>query len=219
MYELDKYTKPVNPDETVDERRVNLYPDGVYRWIGELNLYKNPTILFMLWKIFFFICIGIFVFTSLFDMGNRDFFWKGFLENLKFWGLITGGFLVLVLIGYLVYAMIMKGRYTVVFEMGKNGFSHRQIAAQADKAQAISMLTTLAGLLAKNPTTMGVGLNAARTEMTTDFSKVKSIQGFPRRGVIKVNETLEKNQIYVLPEDYDFVWNFVKENCPQAKIK
>ena len=199
--------------------RVILYDDGVYRWIGELNLYKNPTILFMLWKIFFFICIGIFVFTSLFDMGNRDFFWEGFLENLKFCGLITGGFLLLALIGYLVYALIMKGRYTVVFEMGKTGFTHRQIAAQAEKAQTISLLTTLAGLLAKNPTTVGVGLNSSRTAMSTDFDRVRSIQGFRRRGVIKVNEKFEKNQIYVLPEDYDFVWNFVKENCPQAKIK
>ena len=219
MNELDKFTKPVSLDDPIDERRVSLYPDGVYRWIGEVNLYKNPTILFMLWKIFFCICVGIFVMTSLFDIGNRDFFWHGFLENLKFCGFITGGFLLLVLIGYLVYAMIMKGRYTVVFEMGKNGFTHRQIASQADKAQKISMLTTLAGLLSNNPTTMGVGLNASRTEMSTDFSKVKSIQGFPRRGLIKVNQTLEKNQLYVLPEDYEFVWNFVKENCPQAKIK
>ena len=46
-----------------------------------------------------------------------------------------------------------------------------------------------------------------------------AVEGFRRRGVIKVNEKFEKNQIYVLPEDYDFVWNFVKENCPQAKIK
>ncbi len=219
MNELDRYTKPAVLDDNIDERRVTLYPDGLYRWVGELNLYKNPTVLFMIWKIFFWVCVGIFVFTSLFDIGDRDFFWKGFLEHLKFGGIFTGGFLLLALIGYLVYAMIMKGRYTVIFEMGKNGFTHRQVPAQADKAQTISLLTTLAGLLAKNPTTVGVGLNASRTAMVTDFDRVRSIQGFPRRGVIKVNERLEKNQIYVLPEDYDFVWNFVKENCPQAKIK
>lgn len=26
-------------------------PDGVYRWVYELSLFKNPTILFMLWRI------------------------------------------------------------------------------------------------------------------------------------------------------------------------
>ena len=220
MNELEnRYTTPTAPDDITDERRVTLYPDGLYRWVGEINLYKNPTILFVIWKIFFWVALGVMVFVGLLSVGDSDFFWDGFLNHLKFSGIMIGGFLVLALLGYLIYAMIMKGRYTVIFAMDKNGFTHRQVPAQAEKAQTISMLTTLAGLLAKNPTTIGVGLNASRTEMSTDFSRVKSIQGFPRRGLIKVNEGLEKNQIYVLPEDYNFVWNFVKENCPQAKIK
>ena len=43
---------------------VTLYPDGKYRWVYEMNLYTNPTILFLVLKIFFWICFGLWVFMS-----------------------------------------------------------------------------------------------------------------------------------------------------------
>ena len=221
MNEIDDKTgqEPRVQTEPLDVMRVTRYPDELYRWIGSVNLFRDPTILFMAWKIFFFVCLGLFVFMCLLNLGDSDFFWEGFLDTAKIGGIITLGMLALCLLGYLIYAWIMKGKYTVFFQMGDGGFTHTQVPEQAKKAKAISAATFLAGLMQGNPTTMGIGLTSARTAMSTYWKSVRSIQGFPKRGVIKVNERLNKNQLYVKPEDYDFVWNYVKERCPQAKIK
>ena len=40
--------------------RVTLYPDGKYRWVCEVNMLKNPSILFDVWKVLG-ISIGILV--------------------------------------------------------------------------------------------------------------------------------------------------------------
>lgn len=44
---------------------VQLCQDGKYRWVFEMSLYKNPTILFLLLKIFAWIGFGIWLFTIL----------------------------------------------------------------------------------------------------------------------------------------------------------
>lgn len=193
--------------------------DGVYRWVYELKLLKNPTILFLLWKIFGFILLGVFVLTMLFDMGNPDYWWDGFLTNLKVFAIIGAGMLALTLLGYLLYAAIMGGKYCVIFEMDENGVRHTQLPYQAKKAELIGNLTTIAGALAGNPTTVGIGLtSSARTSMYSDFSKVRRVKSSRMFNTIKVNELLEKNQVYAEKEDYDFVLGFICRHCKNAKL-
>lgn len=192
--------------------------DGVYRWTAEMNLYTNPTVLIMVWKIFFFICLGIFVFDILISMGDTDFWWDGFLGQLKIMGIITAGMTVLCALGYLVYALMMGGKYIVLFEMDENGVSHTQTEAQAKKARKIGAATAAAGALAGRPSAAGAGLiSASRASMRSEFEKVRSIKAYPRRGVIKVNMLLEKNQVYIRPEDYGFVLKYITDRCPNAK--
>ena len=40
-------------------------PDGKYCWLHETNLYTNPVYLFLTWKIFFFIWLGVDIFVLL----------------------------------------------------------------------------------------------------------------------------------------------------------
>jgi hypothetical protein len=35
--------------------------------------------------------------------------------------------------------------------------------------------------------------------------------------LIKVNQLLDRNQVYVRKEDYDFVYDFIKSHCPKVK--
>lgn len=35
--------------------------------------------------------------------------------------------------------------------------------------------------------------------------------------LIKVNQLLDRNQVYVPDEDYDFVLSFLRDHCPGAK--
>ena len=196
---------------------ITLCPDGKYRWIYEMSLLKNPTIILLIWKIFFFIVVGIFLFTVIMDAGNSDFWWDGFLNSAKIFGYILLGMTGLCLLGYLVYAAMMGGKYRVMFEMDERGVNHKQLPKQAKKAQAIASLTMMAGAVSGNLTTVGVGMNAARTEMYTEFEKVKRIKAYPRRNLLKVNCTIEHNQVYAEREDFAFVKDFILAHCPNAK--
>ena len=190
--------------------------DGVYRWVYELNLYTNPTILFLIWKIFGVICLGMWILMVLMDIGDSDFWWAGFFDVTRACLLFTLGFLLLCLVGYLVYAMIMGGKYCVLFEMDEKGVNHIQMAPQVKKAEAIGLLTMLIGAAAGKPGVVGTGLLAgARTSLYSSFDTVKSVEPFPRRNLIKVNELLSKNQVYAEDEDFAFVLDFIRShtNC------
>ena len=190
--------------------------DGVYRWVYELNLYTNPTILFLIWKIFGYICLGMWVIMLLLNMGDNDFWWDGFLDMTQACLLFTLGFFALCLIGYLVYAVMVGGKYCVLFEMNEKGVNHIQMEPQVKKADMIGTLTMLAGMVAGKPGVIGTGLLAkSRTSMYSSFDSVKSVEAFPSRNLIKVNEFLNKNQVYAEKEDFDFVLGFIREhtNC------
>ena len=66
--------------------------------------------------------------------------------------------------------------------------------------------------------TVGAGtMAAARTTSTSVFPNVRRIK--PRRGreLIKVNMLLDRNQVYVPQEDFDFVLGYIRQHCPKAK--
>ena len=77
------------------------------------------------------------------------------------------------------------------------------------KSELISLITVLAGLASGSAATLGVGLAAARTEMYSEFSKVRKIIAYPRRRMIKVNGLLSRNQVYTAKEDFSFVNDYI----------
>lgn len=199
------------------QSEITLGNDGKYRWLYELNLYTNPTILFLLWKIFFWVFFGIFAFVSLLDIGSGHFL-KTAAETGKVFGLIILGFFVLTAFAYYLYALIVGGRYCVVFEMDEEGVRHTQVPAQFKKAQILSELTILAGIAAGNIGTVGTGILAqSRSEMYSEYRLVKSITPIKKRNVIKVDSTLCHNQVYVEDADFEFVLNYITQRCPKLK--
>ena len=199
------------------DNRVRLFEDGKYRWVYEMSLFKNPTVFLLLIKIFSFIFLGIFVLMVIFGAGDGDFWWDGFLNTLKIFGIIFAGMVALVGISYLIYAAIMGGKYGVEFEMDENGVNHRQIEAQAKKARKIGAATAIIGAASGRPGTVGAGFAAARTEMYSEFAKVRKVKAYPRRGLLKVNAGLNHNQVYAAPEDFEFVRGFIVSHCPNLK--
>lgn len=198
-------------------KNIKLCPDGKYRWVYELSLYRNPTILFLVWKIFFWIMAGLWAFLVILGMGDSDFWFEGFLDITKTYCIIIVGMLVLCAVGYYVYALIMGGKYCVMFEMHDNGVLHQQMDRQVKKAEAIGAITALLGVMTKNPTTAGIGLtSSAHTSMYSDFKKVRSVKFYPRRNVIKVNAPFNKNQVYAEKEDFEFVQNYILAHIPQG---
>ncbi|HAP51148.1 MAG TPA: hypothetical protein DCQ56_08035 [Porphyromonadaceae bacterium] len=203
---------------------VQLCQDGKYRWVFEMSLYKNPTILFLLLKIFAWIGFGIWLFTILLQgcdaVDSKD-FWAMAWADTKVFLIVIAGLLLLCAMGYYLYALIMGGKYCVLFEMDDKGIMHKQMPEQVKKAQLIGAITALAGVKGGSFTATAAGMNAAvRTEMYTEFASVKSVKAFPHRNLIKVNETLKHNQVYVAAQYFDFVLRYILEHVqPQTREK
>lgn len=193
--------------------------DGVYRWTYEFPLLKNPVILFVIWKIFGGILIGLWVFLILISLKNSGFWWRGFLELTKVLGFLSVGLAVLSLLGYLIYSLIMGGKYCVLFEMDEKGLSHIQISKQFRKAKGMAGVISLVGIASGNMTTAGSGILAGtKSSLYSRWSVVKSIVICPRRNLIKLNSLFSKNQVYVRDEDFEFVKNYILSHCKGSKV-
>lgn len=188
--------------------------DGKYVWIYELNLLTNPIVYFTIMKIFFFIDIGIWIFLSLFDIGNAE----ALLGIAKTALIMLAVFAGLTLIGYLVYALIMGGKYIVLFIMDEEGVIHRQLDKQVKKAQATGALAVLLGAASGNVGAMGTGiLSMTKSESQSEFSKVRKVKSLRIFNTIKVDALLNHNQVYVPKEDFSAVLEYINARCVNKK--
>ena len=202
----------------MNDSRVTLYPDGKYRWVYEVPMLKNPSILFDVYKVLG-ISFGIVWLLNVVLIGCEN----GYdLESL--WG-ITSGFLVLMLvflvIGYIAYVIVAwyyGWKYVVLFTMDEKEVVHQQMPRQVKKAKVLGALTTLVGAAAGKPGMMGTGILAAsRSTSTSELSNVARLIPCRRLHLIKVNQLLNKNRVFVPDDDFDFVYDFLCQHCPKAK--
>lgn len=193
--------------------------DGKYRWYYEYPMLKNPTILFTVWKVLFISSLFPALLSMILTLTDGD----GLVAGLKAFAMIIGvvfGILgVLSIFAYLILAATYGFKYIVLFEMDEKTVAHIQEGKQFKKAQAIGWLTAFAGAAGNNLSATGAGLlTASRQSMTSLFANVSQVVGLRSVHTIKVNQLLAKNQVYVYPEDYDFVLEFIVSHCPNAKV-
>lgn len=197
--------------------RVTLCPDGKYRWVYELNMYKNPAIILTVFKIFGYILLvgwAVLVVGQL--IGGTT--WEDIWETTYMMLCMVALFFVLIILAYLLVAANYGGKYIVLFEMDEKGVLHRQLKDQVNRAKAMSWFTILAGIAAGSATTVGAGINSAtKTASYSSFDRVRSVKAYRWWHLIKVNELLEKNQVYVPDEDFDFVLHYIRSRCGRVK--
>ena len=202
------------PDYTGE--RVRLCEDGKYRWTYSMNMYTNPAIINVVFKIFG-ILFAIAILAMFIGPAIRG-EWDVVKEGLRIWLIVLGVFAVLVVLAYLIVAWTYGGRYIVHFTMDDKLVIHEQEAAQVARARKLNMLTVLVGVLAKRPSTVGAGMLAAsRSTSSSVLENVRRIKPRRRLHLIKVNQLLDRNQVYVPDEDFDFVLDFLRTHCPNAK--
>ena len=197
--------------------RVALCEDGKYRWTYPLDMLKNPSILFVLLKIFGILLSIPLLIALISAAANNDWqkIWDGFI---KIWLIVMVVFFVIILISYLIVVWMNGGKYVVNFTMDEKRLIHEQVPVQYDRARKVGLLAVLMGIFTKRPAAAGAGaLAASRDTSVSVFDKVRRIK--PRRGqnLIKVNQSMERNQVYVPDEDFDFVLDFIRKHCPNAK--
>ena len=197
---------------------VRLYPDGKYRWVYEVNMLTNYSILFDVWKVLGIsmgILVLLFVVIAVFD-GDWDVdMLIGMASTL---GIVALVMLVLGLIGYFVYAAISGWKYAVLFIMDEKEVVHQQMPNTVKKGQLIGALTILAGLASGRPGAVGTGVLAqSRLSMTSTLAHVERLVSCRKMNLIKVSERFEKNRVYVNTEDFDFVYDFLLTHCTHLK--
>ena len=196
-------------------KNVLLCNDGKYRWVYELGLFKDMWVFWTILKIFGGVILGgmvIFLIIEVFGDHN-------YMDVLKMGGIMGGIFLGLSILGYLVYAAMMGGKYCVVFTMDEEGIVHEQQAKQAKKASIVGDLLVLAGAATGNLTTVGIGLTSGnRNAMYTAFKGTKKLTGIRRKNTIVLREGLSNNRVWCEAEDYEFVWNYILPRCTGAQV-
>ena len=197
---------------------VRLFPDGKYRWVYEVNMLTNYSILFDVWKVLGIsmgILVLLFVVIAVFDGGWDVDMLIGMASTL---GIVALVMLVLGLIGYFVYAAISGWKYAVLFIMDEKEVVHQQMPNTVKKGQLIGALTILAGLASGRPGAVGTGVLAqSRLSMTSTLAHVERLISCRKMNLIKVNERFEKNRVYVNTEDFDFVYDFLLTHCTHLK--
>lgn len=203
----------------IDKTQQEGVPAGIFKdmfgklyWEYDLSFWKNPAILITVLRVMWlssFICAFI---VSIFQIG--DGFGKAVGFFFKLGILMCAGMSVLALLGYALYALIMGGKYCVVFEMDETGVNHIQVASQFKKAQVLSALTVMAGLAGGKLTVVGSGLLAgSRQAMRTNFAANVKVEGNKNRETIYLTDGLFHNQVYADKQQFDYVLNYIQEHC------
>lgn len=202
--------------ETEPSARIQRCPDGKYRWSYEVNLWKNPSILLDLTKVFGIILVGIwFLCVILVPLFKGHLRWHRVVDASTGFLWVVLAVAVLCLIGYVISGFVSGGRYAAYFVMDEETITHQQMKKEVERAQLIAAIN----MMADDDMGSAALLAAAQSPFITPFKKVRKIKALRHRHLIKVDELLTKNRIFVEnPEDYEFVLRYLYERCPQAKI-
>ena len=221
----NRYRKGNHMDkETTAKELLNEFPSGTivednrgkYLWVYELPMLKSFFLLFEVWKVLAIGALAVFAILFMLALvGGKGL--DGVLAALEMGCLVYAILLILSIPAYYIVTKANNGKYTVLFEMDDAGIDHIQI--KTEKAKALELLTTFVGLKTKTRTTTAAGMLAASGgSLYTRFDNVQKIRAYRKDNLITVNGSLFRNQIYVNDEEFDFVYDYIRQHCPQADI-
>jgi hypothetical protein len=200
--------------------RITLYPDGKYRWVYEVSMMKNPSILIDVLKVLGISLGFAWLFTLLLSFFDDD------LSLEKLWNLtmvfleLMLVFAVIGIIAYTILAWSYGWKYVILFTMDKKEVVHQQMPRQVKKAQVLEALAALVGGATGNLGMVGTGvLAASRTTSTSTLVNVRKLIPVRWMNLIRVNQLLQKNRVYIPDEDFDFVYDFLCQNSPNAAYR
>lgn len=191
--------------------------DGILRWVYEMNMWKNPTLVITIWKVLLFAALAPAVFVFFLSLG--DGIGPAIFAFVKIMGIVAGIVTGLMLLAYPMVALINGGKYCVIFEMDDNSVKHIQMQKQFKKSQVLSMVVALAGLMTGNIQVTAAGMLAGSKQSSfSRFENVRSITVNEKRNVIYVNEKLSHNQVYADSGDLAFICDTIISRCNKAKV-
>ena len=104
-----------------ESENITMCTDGKYRWVYELNLYKNPAIIKEVGRVMLISLVIVLVLISGFQIIDGI---GTLAERLLFVAELAGILIVILVVitilGYLLYSYMMGGTYCALFEMDEN---------------------------------------------------------------------------------------------------
>ncbi len=187
-----------------------------YHWVYELPMGKSFFLLFEVWRVLGIAAGIVIVLMALMNLFSHN-GWKGLLFSAEMGILVLAILMVISIPAYWIVTKANNGKYTVLFDMDKDGIDHTQV--KTDKQHALDVLTMFIGGASGNFTAAGAGmLSASGGSLYSRFSNVRKIKAVRGKDLIKLNGRFLRNQIYVAKEDFDFVYDYIVGHCPNAKI-
>lgn len=200
-------TRLVSPGVTLGE-------DGVMRWVYELNMWKNPTLLITIWKLLLLAALVPALLVAVLRLVDGDGLSAALGTFAQVGGLVAVVVTALMLMAYPLVALINGGKYCVIFEMDDVGIRHIQMQRQFRRNQVLALLTVLAGAASGNAQSMGAGVLAgSRRSLYTAFRDVREVKPIERRQVIHLRSKLVRNQVYAEPADFAWVLKNIEARC------
>lgn len=189
--------------------------DGQYRWQYTMPMWRNPTILFTVWKVLGLAVGFVAIFMFLLELGTGIAQAGKLLLTFLLYGII--GATILLAIAYALLTLLYGGKYEVEFTMDEKGVQHRHMLKSR---QDLGKADMLLGALLQRPTLFGTGMLAStRTSAYSEFKSVKRIVAKRQRQTIHLRATFRRNQVYANDEQFDFVLDYLMRHCPKAKLK
>lgn len=217
-----KFCESCGDSITESSKQTSCENDGknVKRWVYQLNLWQNPTIIITVFKVLALAALAPGLLVLVLGVVEGDGLLMALTQFVKIYGGILLVLFLLMIPAYVLVSVINGGKYYVIFEMDPLGVRHTQLQKQYDKSQALGLITALAGALAGSPATMGAGLLAASKKSTySRFKNVRSVTVHQRRRVIYLTtKDLVHNQIYTEKEDFQSVLDYVL-SCIPPKVE
>lgn len=206
----ERMTRRVSPGVTLGQ-------DGVMRWVYQVNMWKNPTLVITTWKLLMLAALVPALLVGVLAFADGDGASVALGRFVQVGGLVAAIVTALMLLAYPLVSIINGGRYCVIFEMDGAGLRHIHMQRQFRRSQVLAMVTVLAGALSASAPATGAGLLAgARRSLYTRFSDVRAVVAIERRHVIHLVAKLARNQVYAEPADYGFVLNHIDAHCKPA---
>lgn len=194
---------------------VTLGHDGVLRWVYELNMWKNPTLLITIWKVLLLAALFPALLVAVLRLTDGDGWGAAAATFAQVMGLVAAVVTALVLLAYPLVAWLNGGNYCVIFEMDESGIRHIHMQRQFRRNQVLALLTLIAGAASGSAQTAGAGLLAgSRRSLYTAFADVRALRAIAARDVIHLAAKLVHNQVYAEPADFAFVLDYI-----QARIR
>lgn len=198
--------------------RVTLGEDGVYRWSYDMDMYRNHFLRNFLLKLLGAIFGAALLFFLLMISGDSRFGLSGLLWSL---GVYAAVMLLAVAI-YYIAAACMHGVYRLRYEMGEDAVMLVRKPSADQMYSNLALLAQVAGAVAgkssEGARVSGAMHSAAQAGLTY-FSNVHGVGEHPKWDALNLREFLSANQIWVGPEDYAFVRDYILERVPDKAKK